>query len=69
MDESRLAKRVYRGECVGDKRRGRPKNKWIGSVKFCLAERNLDLVEASRLVHKRNEWRGIVRGYGCKASP
>ena len=69
MDENRLVKRMYKGECVGDKRRGRPKNKWIGSVKFCLAERNLDLVEASRLVHNRNEWKGIVRGYGCGPRP
>ena len=47
MDESRLVKLVYRGECVGNKRCGRPKNNWIGSVKFCLVERKLDLVEAS----------------------
>ena len=69
MDESRLVKRVYRGECVGYRGRGRPKNKWIGSVKFCLEERNLDLVRASGLVHNRNEWRGIVRGYGFGPRP
>ena len=51
LDESRLVKRVYKGECVGNKRRGRPRTKWIKSVEFWLEERNLDLVEA-RLVNK-----------------
>ena len=62
MDESRLVKRVYKGVCEGDRGRGRPKNKWIESVNFCRSERNLDLVEASRLVHNRNEWRGLLGG-------
>ena len=69
MDESRLVKRVYRGECVGNKRRGRPRTKWIKSVELCLEKRNLGLDEARGLVHNRNEWRGIVRGYGCGPRP
>ena len=60
---------MYKGECVGNKRRGRPKTKWIKSVEFWLEERNLDLVKASGLVHNRNEWRGIVRGNGCGPRP
>ena len=39
------------------------------SFEFCLAKRNLGLVEARGLVHNRNEWRGIVRGYGCGPRP
>jgi hypothetical protein len=71
MDESRLVKRVYKGVCEGYRGRGRPKNKWIGSVEFCLEERNLNLilVRARGLVHNRDEWRGIVRGYGCGPRP
>ena len=69
MDESRLVKRVYRGECVGNKRRGRPRTKWIKSVELCLEKRNLGLDEARGFVHNRNEWRGIVRGYGCGPRP
>ena len=69
MDESRLVKRVYMGECVGNKRRSRPRTKWIKSVKLCLEKRNLGLDEARGLVHNRNEWRGIVRGYSFLVSP
>ena len=51
--------------CVGNKHRGRPRTKWIKSVELCLEKRNIGLDEARGLVHNRNEWRGIVRVYGC----
>src|SRR5678816_785926 len=65
MNESRLVKRMYSGECVGNQPAGRPKKKWIESVKECLEERNGSLGEARRKVHIRCEWLGFVRGYGC----
>src|SRR5678816_2500347 len=39
MDDSRLVKRMYSGECVGNRPAWRPKKKWIESVKECLQER------------------------------
>src|SRR5678816_4329528 len=38
MDDSRLVKRMYSGECVGNRLAGRPKKKWIESAKECLEE-------------------------------
>src|SRR5678815_5559529 len=32
MNDSRLVKRMYSGECVGNRPAGRPKKKWIESV-------------------------------------
>src|SRR5678816_1567325 len=53
MNDSRLVKRMYSGECVGNRPAGRPKKKWIESVKECLQERNVSLAEARRKVHDR----------------
>src|SRR5678815_4614790 len=36
MNDSRLVKRMYSGECVGNRPAGRPMKKWIESVKECL---------------------------------
>ena len=44
---------------------GRPKKKWIESVKECLEERNVNLEEARRKVHNRNEWPAFLREHGC----
>src|SRR5678816_372829 len=65
MDDSRLVKQMYSGECAGNRPAGRPKEKWIESVKECLKERNVSLAEARRKVQNRSEWRGFVRGYVC----
>src|SRR5678815_2984301 len=65
MNDSRLDKRMYSGECAVNRPAGRPKKKWIGSVKECLEERNVSLAEVRRKVHNRSEWQCFVRGYGC----
>jgi hypothetical protein len=69
MDGNRLVKRMYSSECVGNRPVGRPKKRWIDSVKECLIERNVNLVEARRLARDRCDWRGFVRGYGCGPRP
>ena len=38
MDDSRLVKLMYSGECVRNRLAGRPKKKWIESAKECLEE-------------------------------
>src|SRR5678816_1405496 len=65
MDDSWLVKQMYSGECVWNRPAGRPKKKWIESVKECLDERNVSLAEARIKEHNRSEWLGFVRGYGC----
>src|SRR5678815_731318 len=65
MNDSRLVKRMYSGECARNRPAGRPKKKWIESVMECLQERNVSLSQARRKVHDRREWRGFVRGYVC----
>src|SRR5678815_2110545 len=65
MNDSRLVKRMYSGECVGNRPVGRPKKKWIESVNECLKERNESLADARIKVHNRSEWRGFVWGHGC----
>src|SRR5678816_4581044 len=60
MDDSRLVRRMYSGECAGNRPAGRPKEKWIESVKECLKKKNVSLAEAIRKVHNKNEWRDFV---------
>ena len=42
MDEDRVVKRVYVSECRGSRIRGRPRKRWIDSVRECLSERGLN---------------------------
>ena len=62
MENDRNAKRVYVGECAGSRSVGRPRKRWIDTVKDCLKKRGLDVREARRMVHDRSVWRGFVRG-------
>jgi hypothetical protein len=63
MNRSWLVKRMYNGECVGNRPVGRPKKRWIESLKECLTERNVSLVEARRMVCDRSVWRGFCKGF------
>ena len=62
MENDRIAKRAYAGECVGSRSVGRPRKRWIDTVKNCLKLPGLDVRQARRLVHGRSVWRGFVRG-------
>src|SRR5678815_4553858 len=53
MNDSRLVKRMYSGECVGNQQAGRPKKKWIESVNECLKDRNVSLAKARINLHNR----------------
>ena len=50
MEIDRIAKRVYLGECVGNRSVGRPRKRWIDTVKECLRKRGLDVRQARRMV-------------------
>ena len=62
MKNDRIAKRVYEGECAGSCSVGRPRKRWIETVKNCLKNRGSDIRQARRMVQGRSEWRGFVKG-------
>ena len=62
MESDRIAKRVYVRECSDSCSVGRPRKRWIDTVKKCLKKRGLDIRQARRKVQYRNEWREFVRG-------
>ena len=41
---------------------GRPRKRWIDTVKDYLKERCLDVWQARRMVHGKSEWREFVKG-------
>ena len=61
MENDRIAKRVYVGDCVGNHSVGRLWKRWINTMKGCLRKRGLDVTQARRMVQDRCEWCGFVR--------
>ena len=43
MEKDRTAKRFYVGECDGSRSVGRPRKRWIDTVKECLKKKGLDV--------------------------
>ena len=62
VENGRIAKRVYVGECAGSRSVGSPRKRWIDTVQDCLKRRGLDVRQVRRMVHDRSVWRGFVRG-------
>ena len=62
MGNDRLAKRVYVGECAGSHSVGRPRKRWIDTMKDCLKKRGFDVRQARRMAQNRSEWRGNTWG-------
>ena len=54
MENGRITKRVYVGECAGNGSVGRLRKRWIDTVKDCLKKRGLDVRQARRMVHDRS---------------
>ena len=46
-------------ECAGSCSVNRPWKRWIATVK--IKKINLDVTQARRMVHRKNEWRKFVR--------
>ena len=55
MERDRIAKKVYVGECAGNRSVGRPRKRWIDTMKECLKKRGLDIGQARRMVQDRSE--------------
>ena len=56
MENDRISKSLYMGECAGSLSAGQPQKRWIDTVKECLKKRGLDFRQARRMVHGRSEW-------------
>ena len=65
MERDMIAKRVYVGECASSRSVGKPRKRWIDTVKKCLKKRVLDDRQTRRMVQDRSEWRGFVWGNAC----
>ena len=50
-EKDSFAKRFYVGECAGSRSVGRPRERWIDTVKESLRKRGLDVRQARRMVH------------------
>ena len=50
MERDRIAKRVNVGECAGSRSVGKPRKKWIDTMRECLKKRGLDVRQARRMV-------------------
>ena len=59
MENDKIAKRFYVGECAGSRSL---RKRWIDTVKDCLKKRGLDVRQARRMLDDRIVWRGFVRG-------
>ena len=62
MENDRIVKRVYVGECAGSRSVGRLQKRWMDSMKECLRKRGLDCRQARRVVQDMYEWCRFVRG-------
>ena len=60
MQNDRIVKRVYDWECADSRSVGRPRRRWIDTVKDCFKKRCLDVGQARRMVHDRSEWLRLV---------
>ena len=47
--------RVYVRECAGSHSVGKPRKRWIDTVKECLRKRSLNVRQARRMVLDRSE--------------
>ena len=64
MESRMIAKRVYVGEYAGSRSAGRPRKRWLETVKECLMKRGLDVRrQATRIEQDRTKWLGL-RGIG-----
>ena len=54
MKRDRIAERVYVRECAGSRSVGRPRKRWVDTVKECLKKRVLDIRQARRMFQERS---------------
>ena len=47
---------------LGSRSAGRPRKRWLDTMKEGLKKRGLDIRQARRMMQDRSEWGGFVRG-------
>ena len=62
VERDRVAKRVYVREWAGNCSVGRPRKRWIDTMKEYLRKRDLDIRQARRRVQDKSEWQGNACG-------
>ena len=62
IENDRIAKRIYVGECAGSRAVGRPRKRSIDTVKDCLKKMGLGVSQARIMVDDMSVWRWFVRG-------
>ena len=55
MENDKIAKSVYVGECTSSHSEARLQKRWIDTVNECLKERGLDVRQERRMWDDRNE--------------
>ena len=55
MENDKIAKTVYVGECAGSRSVSRPRKIWIDIIKESLRKRGMDVRQARRMVQDRSE--------------
>ena len=61
MENDRITKKVYAGECAGNHSVGKPRKRWIYTIEDCLKKGGLDVKQARRRVLDKSEWLEFVR--------
>ena len=61
MENNKIIKRVYVGECIGSRSMDRLWKRWINTVKDCWKKSGLGVRQARRMGHDRSVWQGFVR--------
>ena len=56
MENDWITKRVYVGECAGSRSLGRPRKRWIDTMKDCSRKSGLDVRQTRIMVHDRSAW-------------
>ena len=56
MENDKIGKRFYVGDCGGSRSVGRVRKRWIDIVKEILRKRGLDVRQARRMVQDKSEW-------------
>src|SRR5215813_14002218 len=60
MDSDRLGREIFEARMSGKRPRGRPRDKWIDSVRSALTNRGLNLDTGRQLTENRSIWRKFV---------
>ena len=65
MEEAQLVKRIVGSDVRSVRLRGKPKTRWMDSVKRALNEGGMGVEQGRILVCGKREWRAVVNAKSC----